>query len=54
MGQGHRRHIEAIRLDPKNSVAYYRRGCAYKGKGEPDKADHDFAKAKELGSNPRN
>ena len=42
-------YTEAIRLDPNYALAYYNRGVAYQNIGEKDKADADFAKAKELG-----
>ena len=38
----------AIRLDPKNAVAYSGRGRAYVGKGEPDKAIADCTEAIRL------
>ena len=43
---------EAIRLNPKYAKAYNNRGLAYKEKGQLDKANQDFAKAKELGHKP--
>src|SRR5262249_41630972 len=36
---------EAIRLDPKNSLAYIQRGIAQDAKGEPDLAIADFTEA---------
>ena len=39
---------EAIRLKPDYAVAYNNRGVVYRKKGEPTKANADFAKAKEL------
>jgi Flp pilus assembly protein TadD len=41
---------EAIRLDPDNAPAYQARGKLYQQRGENDKAQADFAKAKELES----
>ena len=43
---------EAIRLNPKNASAYFCEGNAYKQKGDSNKANKDFAKAKELGYQP--
>ena len=40
---------EAIRLDPKNAVAYYFRSESYKWKGEKSKAEADWAEFKRLG-----
>ena len=42
-------YTEAIRIDPKMARAYYNRAGAYEDKGDYDKADADFARAKELG-----
>jgi Flp pilus assembly protein TadD len=39
---------EAIRLKPDDADAYYNRGLAYRKKGEPAKANADFARAEEL------
>jgi Flp pilus assembly protein TadD len=44
---------ESIRLNPKDAKAYYNRGVIYGKKGEPDKAEADYAKAKELGYEPQ-
>ena len=43
---------QAIRLDPKNAVAYYGRGEAYLEKGQRAAAERDFAQAKRLGFDP--
>ena len=43
---------ESIRLNPKNASAYYKRGIAYQGLGEDERAERDFQKAKELGYVP--
>ena len=40
---------EAIRLNPKLTLAYWGRGSAYQNKGEVAKAEEDFAQAKRLG-----
>ena len=45
---------EAIRLDPKNALAYSIRGIAYEEKGDSDKAKADFDMAKKLGFKPNN
>lgn len=45
-------YTEAIRLGSKLASAYSNRGVAYKQKGELDKANKDFAMAKELGYKP--
>ena len=42
---------EAIRLDPKEAVAYYKRGMAYGAKGDHDKAIADYTEAIRL--NPK-
>jgi Flp pilus assembly protein TadD len=42
-------YSEAIRLDPANATAYQRRGVVYQKKGNPTKAEEDFAQAKKLG-----
>ena len=39
---------EAIRIDPRNPVAYKNRGAAYEKKGEMPKAKNDFDAAKRL------
>ena len=39
----------AIRIDPNDATSYYNRGLAYRQQGENDKAQADFAKAKQLG-----
>jgi Flp pilus assembly protein TadD len=44
---------EAIRLKPENARAYFNRGIAYQAKGDLDKAEQDFAKAKALGYVPK-
>ena len=44
---------EAIRLNPKDAEAYYRRGVAYSAQGEKSKAEADFAEAKRLGYKPQ-
>jgi tetratricopeptide (TPR) repeat protein len=41
-------YTEAIRLDPKNALAYYHRGVAYGNKGEHDKAIADCTEAIRL------
>ena len=43
---------EAIHLDPTSAEAYYSRGVAYRTKGDMDKANSDFAKAKHLPYKP--
>jgi Flp pilus assembly protein TadD len=40
---------EAIRLDPKNALAYLGRGNCYNKKGERARAEDDFAQARRLG-----
>ncbi len=37
-----------IGLNPKHSYAYYNRGMAKEALGQPEAAQADFAKAKEL------
>ena len=44
-------YSEAIRLRPDYAAAYHERGIACRNKGDFDKAQEDFAKAKELGYN---
>lgn len=41
--------VKAIEINPNLAVAYYNRGNAYDRRGETDKAEADFKKAKELG-----
>ena len=41
-----------IELDPGEAAAYYNRGLSYQELGDADKAEADFAKAKELGYEP--
>jgi len=41
-------HAEAIRLDPKNALAYFDRGTVYQNKGDYDKAIADFTEAIRL------
>jgi tetratricopeptide (TPR) repeat protein len=41
---------EAIRLDPKDALAYLNRGLAYRSKGDSDKAIADFKEAIRLAS----
>ena len=43
---------EGLKLDPNDANAYYNRGLAYQAIGDADKANADFAKAKELGYSP--
>ncbi len=43
---------EAIRLDPGFALAYSNRGLAYQQNGQLDKANQDFAKAKQLEHKP--
>jgi Tfp pilus assembly protein PilF len=43
---------EAIRLDPKNAMAYEARAGAYEKEGDKAKAEEDFAQAKKLGYKP--
>ncbi len=43
---------KVIELDAEHGNAYVGRGDAYRKLGERDKADADFAKAKELGYEP--
>ena len=43
---------EAIRLERGDTDAYYKRGIAYQGLGEDERAERDFQKAKELGYDP--
>jgi tetratricopeptide (TPR) repeat protein len=42
---------EAIRLDSRNSVAYWERGTAYADKGEPDKGIADYDQAIKINPN---
>ena len=42
---------KVIQLNPDYALAYHLRGLCYKELGENDKAQEDFAKAKELGYN---
>ena len=44
---------EVIRLDPGKKEAYHFRGNAYKAKGDQARAEADYAKARELGYNPK-
>jgi tetratricopeptide (TPR) repeat protein len=44
-------YTEAIRLDPNDATAYYRRGMAYKEKGDYDRAIADFTEAIRLNPN---
>lgn len=47
-------YCDVIKLQPKNSHAYFGRAFAYKALKEYDKAAEDFEKAKELDPfNPR-
>ena len=39
---------KAIRLDPKDAIAYYNRGRAYANKGDHDKAIADYTEAIRL------
>ena len=39
---------EAIRLEPKNAIAFYRRGLAYMRKGDDDRAIADYNEALRL------
>jgi len=41
-------YTQAIKLDPNDAASYYSRGLAYKEIGENEKAEKDFAKAREL------
>ena len=42
----------ALTTLPGEAAAYYNRGLSYQELGNMDKADADFAKAKELGYEP--
>ena len=43
---------EALRLDPKNAIAYANRGLAYRDKGDTDRAIADYTEAIRL--DPKN
>jgi tetratricopeptide (TPR) repeat protein len=43
-------YTEAIRVNPKDVLAYRNRGRAYEAKGEIRKAEEDYAKARQLES----
>ena len=42
-------HTRVIELDPTDAWAYYDRGETHEMKGDKEKSDADFARAKELG-----
>ena len=39
---------EALRLNPRDGLAFYRRGLAYGGVGRHDQAGCDYARARKL------
>ena len=41
--------LEAIRLDPSDAEMFQARGNAYKAKGDQQKAEADFVRARKLG-----
>ena len=38
-----------LELNPNNDITYYNRGICYQAMEETEKAESDFAKARELG-----
>ena len=46
-------YTEAIRINPNDATAYNNRGVAYEKKGDKTKAEKDFARVKQLGSEPK-
>jgi Tfp pilus assembly protein PilF len=45
---------EAIRINPKDAVAYQSRARIYRKMYQPGKAEADLAQAKKLGGNDQN